>query len=52
MSDINQPSNRTNRPWAALLPVLLLAPLAMAPKGCDSVVVGDDEVHPQVGGQA
>ena len=43
MSNINQSSNRTkNRPWAAFLPVLLLAPLAMAPKGCNSVIIGDD----------
>ena len=38
----NQSSNQNqNRPWAALWSVLLLAPLAMAPKGCDSVVIGD-----------
>lgn len=30
------------RPWAALWSVLLLAPLAMAPKGCDSAVIGDE----------
>jgi len=43
MSNIHQSSHQTrNRPWAALLPVLLLAPLAMAPKGCNSVVIGDD----------
>ena len=43
MSNINQSSNRTkNRPWAAFFPVLLLAPLAMAPKGCNSVIIGDD----------
>jgi len=43
MSNIHQSSNPIkNRHWAVLLPVLLLAPLAMAPKGCNSVVVGDD----------
>ena len=44
MSNIHQSSNQTlnRRPWAALWPVLLLAPLSMAPKGCNSVVVGDD----------
>ena len=43
MSTNHQSSNRNNhRPWAALLPVLLLAPLAMAPKGCDAVVIGED----------
>jgi len=43
MSHINQSSNRTHhRSWAAIFPVLLLAPLAMAPKGCNAVVVGDD----------
>jgi len=43
MSNRNQSSNQTqNRPWAALWSVLLLAPLAMAPKGCDAVVIGDD----------
>jgi len=43
MSNIHQSSNRIkNRPWAALLPVLLLAPLAMAPKGCAPVVIGND----------
>jgi hypothetical protein len=43
MSNINQSSNRSkNRPWAAILPILLLAPLAMAPKGCEPVVIGDD----------
>jgi hypothetical protein len=40
---MKQASNRTiNRPWAALWPILLLAPLAMAPKGCAPVVVGND----------
>jgi len=43
MSNIHQASNPTkNRSWAALLPVLLLAPLAMAPKGCSPVVIGND----------
>ncbi|HKO47447.1 MAG TPA: Kazal-type serine protease inhibitor domain-containing protein [Polyangiaceae bacterium] len=43
MSNIHQSSNRTkNRPWAALFPVLLLAPLAMAPKGCGPVIIGDE----------
>jgi len=38
-----QSANRSkNRPWAAFLPVFLLAPLAMAPKGCEPVVIGDD----------
>ena len=43
MSTSHQSSNRNNhRPWAALLPVLLLAPLAMAPKGCNAVIIGED----------
>jgi hypothetical protein len=43
MSNIHQSSNpMKSRSWAALLPVLLLAPLAMAPKGCAPVVIGDD----------
>jgi len=43
MTHIKQTSKQTpNRSWAALFPVLLLAPLAMAPKGCAPVVVGDD----------
>lgn len=43
MSDIQQTSKRTlNRNWPALLPVLLLAPLALAAKGCDTAVIGDD----------
>lgn len=33
-------SNR--RRWAALAPVLLLSPLALAAKGCDGAVIGDD----------
>lgn len=42
MSNSDQSSNQIhNRPWAALWSVFLLAPLAMAPKGCDSVVIGD-----------
>ena len=42
----NQSSKQNqNRPWAALWSVLLLAPLAMAPKGCDSAVVGDNCVE-------
>lgn len=31
-----------DRSWSALFPILLLAPLAMAPKGCDSAVIGTD----------
>jgi hypothetical protein len=44
MSNKNhQSSNETqHRPWTALWSVLLLAPLAMAPKGCAGVVVGDE----------
>jgi Kazal-type serine protease inhibitor-like protein len=42
MSNIHSSSNPKKGPWAALLPVLLLAPLAMAPKGCGPVVIGDD----------
>jgi len=43
MSNHNQSSNQPQtRPWTALWSVLLLAPLAMAPKGCNSVVIGDD----------
>ncbi|MEI9942400.1 MAG: Kazal-type serine protease inhibitor domain-containing protein [Pseudomonadota bacterium] len=43
MSNSNQSANQTqNRPWPAFWPVLLFAPLAMAPKGCNSVVVGDE----------
>lgn len=40
----NKPSSAhiINRNWTALLPILLMAPLAMAPKGCDSAVVGND----------
>lgn len=40
----NKPStDRTiNRSWLSLLPILLMAPLAMAPKGCGAAVVGDD----------
>ena len=42
MSQINQSSKRTlNKNWSFLLPVLLLAPMSMAAKGCDAVV-GDD----------
>jgi len=38
-----QTSNQTQkRPWAALWSVLLLAPLSMAPKGCEPVVIGND----------
>lgn len=43
MSNNHQSSNQPqNRPWAALWPVLFLAPLSMAPKGCDAVVIGAD----------
>ena len=38
----NQTERPRNRYWAALLPVLALAPLSMAAKGCDSAVIGDD----------
>jgi len=31
-----------SRKWAALAPILLLAPLSLAAKGCDSAEVGDD----------
>jgi hypothetical protein len=30
------------KPWAWVLPVLLLAPLELGAKGCDSAVIGDD----------
>lgn len=43
MTNINQSANRSkNRNYWAFLPVFLLAPLAMAPKGCEPVVIGDD----------
>ncbi len=43
MSQSNSSSKRTmSRAWAGLLPILLLAPLSMAAKGCDSATVGDD----------
>ncbi len=43
MSNHHRASKRIlNRNWPALLPVLLLAPLALAAKGCDTAVVGDD----------
>ncbi|MEO6603328.1 MAG: hypothetical protein ABIQ16_25820, partial [Polyangiaceae bacterium] len=44
MSHTNQSSKRIlNRTyWAALAPILLLAPLALAAKGCDSAIIGDD----------
>ncbi|HEY0463832.1 MAG TPA: Kazal-type serine protease inhibitor domain-containing protein [Polyangiaceae bacterium] len=43
MSNSNRSSNPLqHRSWAVLLPVLLLAPLSMAPKGCEPVVIGDD----------
>jgi hypothetical protein len=44
MSHIKQSSNRTlNRNyWAALAPIVLLAPLVLAAKGCDPAVIGDD----------
>ncbi|HYQ04148.1 MAG TPA: Kazal-type serine protease inhibitor domain-containing protein [Polyangiaceae bacterium] len=43
MTNNEQSSSRIQkRPWAALWSVLVLAPLAMAPKGCDSAVVGDN----------
>jgi len=42
MSNNHQSSNPIqHRSWAALWSVLLLAPLSMAPKGCDAVVIGD-----------
>ncbi|MET0790132.1 MAG: Kazal-type serine protease inhibitor domain-containing protein [Polyangiaceae bacterium] len=43
MSHIHQSSKSiSNRTWAAVLPILLLAPLALAAKGCDTAVIGDD----------
>ncbi len=43
MSQSNSSSKRMiSRGWAGLLPILLLAPLSMAAKGCDSATVGDD----------
>ena len=47
MSKHHQSSNQPEtRSWTALWSVLLLAPLAMAPKGCNSVVIGDDCPEP------
>ena len=42
MSQHHHTARPRNRYWAALLPILALAPLSMAAKGCDSAVVGDD----------
>jgi hypothetical protein len=44
MSQIHPSSKRSvNRTyWAAIAPILLLAPLALAAKGCDTAVIGDD----------
>jgi hypothetical protein len=44
MSYIHQSAKRAlNRNyWAALGPILLLAPLVLAAKGCDAAVIGDD----------
>ncbi len=42
MSHINQSSKRTLNRNYWIAPILLLAPLALAAKGCDAAVIGDD----------